>query len=380
MEQKIALLINIAAQKLVKYSLAAYNLQLQGYPAEDEFCWLTKLQASIAALKSGMDLSLRDLEDLEEIIRNIGDKENIPYRPVVVQPEVEIKPKDCCCDDSDIQDRIDDILEQINYEKPWLELTPIGLDAGKYEVGHGLKMIDVNWKANKVPLDYIRVNFPADPQRVSPNLVGTHSGITIDLRPADELVLKIYGWYNDRQQYKGKHLLAEDELCFKTKWPCYWGVGPMDALDNEGTVNLFALGLTRELCCPGCVDADLGEGEVLYFFFPYKGKEKQFVTDNGVIHNSFKGTVDGFKTQSLITNSLPGDTVYGVIRTDQPGIGPLRVCIREVEWPVGEPEPVPVEPDETVVYEGIWKTVRCVKVNETYEGTWLDHVCVKEDL
>lgn len=379
MDQKVALLLNIAAQKLVQLAGVARNHQIQGYPANDEFCELTKISALIKVLQNPLGLSLGDLEAIEEILRNIGDKGQPGYKPVVVQPSVEMKPKESCCDNQDIKNDIIDLNRQINYEKPWLKLTPVGLQEGSYEVGYGAVSIDVNWNANKIPLDLIVVDFPDDPSRSSPHLIGTHSGITLDLRAAEELVKLIDGQYNDREAYKGQHLLATDQLCIKTKWPCYWGKGPVDALDIASQINAFALGLNREISCPECIMAELEENEVLYFFYPHKGKAKQFVSDNGVINNSFKGTTAQFKTQSLITNGLPGDTVYGVIRSDQPGIGSLKVCVREVEWPVQQVEEPIVVPEDVITYQSSWSGIVCEKDDSTYEGIWSGSVCVKED-
>lgn len=380
MEQQTAYLVNVSAQKLVRLALVAYGLQLQGFGAEKEFCELTRLRAVIGTLESGMAVTLSVQQSAALVVSTTGERETVTERPVVEQPSVETKPKDCCAQTVEVSERVATVEKQANYERPRLTLTAAGIEGRVFEVGFGLRTVSVSWNANKSPLDQIRISFPQGPERASANLKGTHDGVVLDLSGAEEVSRQVYGFYNDREAFKGQYLLAEDRLVFQTRWPCYWGKGSVGALDNASQINSFALGLTRALDCPECVEAELGAGEVLYFFFPFGGKAKQFATQNGIIQHSFKGTVDGFRTASLMAGNFPGSRVYGVVRSDQPGIGQLRVCLKEAEWPETVSEPAePETPAEQVGYFAQWSGPVCQRMDEVFEPLWLGSICVKEN-
>ncbi|UJP63987.1 hypothetical protein [Mongoliitalea daihaiensis] len=369
MEQKIELLINVAAQKIVEIARDAREKQLHGFDADHEFCLLTRLQAIIFRLRHGGPVSLGELRNTEELLSNIGERKNFPFRPIVTQPNIEIKPKDPCCDGT-LDGRITDLQQQVNYQPPTLRLTPVGLNEGTYEVGHGDFVIDVNWRANKFPLTVITIRYPENETRLSENLVGTEEEVIINLAVAEAVTRRINGFYNDRTAFRGTHLLAQDELNFRTVWPCYWGTAPKDAFDDAEDKNAFIRSLNRELECFTCMDIVIPEGHVFWYFYRHTGLRKLVTVENGKIEGSFKGIHENFRTQSMEDNDVPGGIDYGVIRTDHESLGCVRICIDTVQCPetnfdIEFPEEEVLrevqdpEQEDTITIEGSWSELVC---------------------
>lgn len=372
-------LTNVAAQKVVAIANVAMNLQLQGYDALTQFCELTHLQAILDSLRNS-ELSLSNLEEITELLSEIGEKMPLSYRPLLEQLVIEVK-ADPAVEIGEIKDDVSDLTNQVNYVPPTLLLTTVGFNKGIHEIGVGTVIFDVNWNANKIPLEWIDFILPDEGNRGVQGTIGTLPAVTLNFLGSEPLEKTILGRYNDREPFKGQHLLAQASLYFRTVWPCYWGAGPVDALNASASeINLFAISLNRELECKSCIEAVLAEGEVLYFFFPYSGKHKQFTTSGGLINNSFKGTVEEFQTQSQINKNDLGKTTYGVIRSDQAGIGLLKVCVQEAEWPEAVVVEVPVIPTDIIEYDGVWTKLVCVQDGVTYESIWTNSVCAKEEI
>lgn len=372
MEEKINLLLNKAIQKLLVLAKCAREAQAVGKSDEEEFCLITRLYSAIHALQTiGDQLTYDQFRELEKIINQIGGRDDIPYRPIVQNP-VLVPPAPACCDQIDaIKNELQELRDLINYEPPTLLLESIDLAPGKYEIGYGLFQTDIRWTANKKPLTVIDISIVTGLDFQTVNLTGIIPDVSIDLRSPVPIHKRVYGFYHDKQAFKSQHLIAEAKLDFNTVWPCYWGKGPADAIDNPLTRNAFIHSLTRELDCPSCVEAELGLGEYLWYFFAYTGMAKQFWTENGAIAGSWKGTFDGFQTASMVANGISGGVEYGIVRFDEHGIGQTIVCIKDLPYPevvIEEPEPEPVilpEPSPDVVsYEGIWDTLVCVKINQ----------------
>lgn len=374
MEEKINLLLNKAIQKYLELAKCARNAQAVGKSSAEEFCLLTRLHAVIHVLQNTPELLDYDrFRELEKIVNQIGGRDEIPYRPIVQTPVLAPPAKDCCDQIDDIRNELEELRDLLNYIPPTLSLQSIDFAPGKYEVGYGLVQSDIRWNANKKPLTVISIDLPNDMDVNTINLTGIIPDVTIDLRAFVPVLKRIYGFYHDKQAFRGQHLIAEDALEFRSVWPCYWGKGPATLLDNPATRNNLIHGLTRELDCPKCIEANLTDGEYLWYLFPYTGTAKQFWTENGAISGSWKGTFDNFQTQSMVANGASGGAEYGVIRFDEHGIGFVKVCIKEMLYPeviieepviiLPEPEPEPEIPVVTA-YESIWSEVQCVQINQ----------------
>lgn len=362
MEEKISILLNRAIQKFLKIAKCARENQLHGQPDEDEFCLLTRLWSVIWTLQNSPDsLDYDGFRTLEKIVNQIGGREELNYRPILQQP-VQEAIKDCCDTISDLWDHIGNIRDIVNYVPPTLQLIPTQFPQGVFEVGYGSFVTDVDWIADKRPLENIRINWPFDPQTVSPNLLGT-APITVNLLTANPVKRTAYGWYNDREAYRGVHKLAEATLVWETKWPCYYGKGPVGALDDTLGRNTFIHSLTKDLDCKKCHDVILGEGEYFYYFYKFEGQKKQFKTENGYIAGSYKGTINDFRTESMVTNAILEGTEYAVIRYDSPGILHTNLCVVDMfgDDPVVE---VPNIPEVIIVesFSGAWSGLVCDKV------------------
>lgn len=375
-DEKRLILINVAAQKIVTIAALAMNMQLQGYDALTEFCELTHLQGIVDRLRNG-ELSLGNLEEITELLSEIGEKTPLSYLPVLEQLVVEVK-AESFQEIGQINSNIVDLTIQVNHEPPTLFLTPLGFGEGLHEVGVGAVAFKVKWQANKIPLELIDFVLPDEGNRSVQNLTGTLPAVTLDFSGSEPLRKTISARYNGREPFRGKHLLSQASLNFNTVWPCYWGAGPVDALEGSSAeINLFALSLNRELECKTCVETILKAGEVLYFFYPFSGKSRQFVSENGIINNSYKGTVENFQTKSQLEKNDLGNTTYGVIRTDQPGIGLLNLCVKESEWLLETIVEVPTVPLAPINYDSIWTKISCVKEILTFDSVWSDSVCAK---
>ena len=114
------------------------------------------------------------------------------------------------------------------------------------------------------------------------------------------------------------------------------------------------------------------DGEYLWYFFAFTGMAKQFWTENGAISGSFKGTLDGFQTQSMVDNSIAGGAEYGIVRFDEDGIGHVSACIKNMlyaEVIIQEPDPIFIpeqdpESPESLLYESLWNSLLCVKIDQ----------------
>ncbi len=369
MEEKINILLNKAFQKFLKLAKCARENQAYGEPDKDDFCLVTRLKAVIFALKTiPNELTYDQFRELEKIVNEIGGRDNLPFKntvPLVVQPA--IINYEC----NNIQEQMENIWIIVNYELPTLTLQSLDINPGKYEVGHGNYLSDIQWLANKKPLTVITIDVPHDPDFTTVNLAGIVEEVNLNMGIAMPVLLTIHGFYNDKQAFKGQHLLAEAKLKFETVWPCYWGKGPGNAIDNPQTRNAFIRSLTKELCCVSCVEADLGEGEYLWYFYAFTNMAKQFWTENGAISGSYKGTLDNFQTQSMVDNLIAGGVTYGIIRFDETGIGQLLVCVKDmpyVDVEILQPQiPVvvpPVTTPDVIVYESFWIGLICSKIIE----------------
>lgn len=374
MEEKINLLLNKAIQKYLELAKCARNAQAVGKSSAEEFCLLTRLHAVIHALQYAPEILDYDkFRELEKIVNQIGGRDDIPYRPIVQTPVLAPAEKDCCDQIDGIRNELQELRDLVNYIPPTLVLQSIDFAPGKYEVGHGLVQSDIRWTANKKPLTVITIDLPNDADVTTVNLTGIIPDVTIDLRGSIPILKRIYGFYHDKQAFKSQHLIAEAALEFRSVWPCYWGKGPATLLDNPATRNNLIHGLTKALDCPECIELNLAEGEYLWYLFPYTGKAKQFWSENGAISGSWKGTFEGFQTQSMVTNGVVGGAEYGAIRFDEHGVGFVKLCIKEMLYPeviVEEPviaQPLP-EPDpaapEVIGYEPVWNDLLCVKIDQ----------------
>lgn len=367
LEQVVAKLLNIAAQKLIKLANEAARMQESGFDPEKEFCELTRLHGINLRLQKGGAVSISEAECIEEILNGIGGRGKVAVRPVALQPTVQaLKPS--CCDNASILDRISILDRQVNYIHPTLKLTSSVIIPEIEEVGIGQFTTSVHWQANKLPLDNVKIDTPIDGQKISPDAIGTHEGIRVDLSTSIPVVRRIHGYYNDAIPFKNVHLSAEDELCYKTVWPIYWGIGPIDAMDDEETAYSFIRSLQRLFEFPDEINADVTEGNVLWFVYP-GSKAYEFKTESGILAGSFKGFISGFRTASMIANQISGGSQYGVIRTDQEGIRYIRATFVEAIGGLLRVQPndyvqeIPTPEPDNITHEGVWTNVVCVKEN-----------------
>lgn len=364
LEQAVAKLLNIAAQKLLKIAKESMRKQESGYDPDQEFCDLTRIQAVIFRLQKGGDVSIKDVECIEEILIGIGGYGNISVRPVALQPTVQIL-KPSCCDNAEILDRISILGSQVNYQKPTLKLTSSIEIPEIEEVGFGELITNIHWQANKLALDGVKIDTP-DGQLISPNAIGTHNNLSVDLGGGVPVTRRFHGYYNDATAYNNVHLSTEDELCYKTVWPFYFGIAPKDSMDNETTAMAFVRSLDRLFEFPEEIDSDITDGNVLWFFYPGH-KAYEFKTESGIIAGSFKGYIPDFKTESMVNNNIDGGMQYGVIRTDQQGVRYFKAKFVEAFAGLMRVQPndfveiVPTPEPDIISYEGVWTNLVCVK-------------------
>jgi hypothetical protein len=281
---------------------------------------------------------------------------------------------------------LDAIVDILNYERPWIKfMLKSGLPPGRYEIGEGLGMVTVGVTVNKTALETYKISKGDDLVHYERELKASIPDQTfpIDLRTADPQTFLLKGEYRDLKRFQNQHLKAEAELKWQSVWPCYYGVGPLDALDNPATVNAFIQSLTKAMCCKPCINVDIAEGMVLYYFFPFDGMKKEFRSETGVMRGSYKGIVDGMRTKSMDDYGIAGGRQYGVIRTDQPGIRFLDVCVIDYELEdVIKPEPPVILP--VITYPSIWSEYVCSKIEEapvvTYSSFWSGLMCKKDEL
>jgi hypothetical protein len=366
MEEKLSILLNKAIQKFLKLAKCARENQLHGTSDDEEFCLITKLWSIIWTIQNSPEsIDYDRFREFEKIVNRIGGREDLNYRPILEQP-IQPAEKDCCDTIDSLWQQIGNLNQIVNYVPPTLQLASSSLPVGVYEVGHGLVETDISWTANKIPLDSIRITYPQDPQTTTGNLIGTAPAIKINLGTASPVTRNIYGWYNDREIYRGSHLLADDTLTWETKWPCYYGKGPENAIDDPLTRNAFIHSLEKDFNCKKCHEVILEQGEYFYYFFKYEGQKKQFSAENGYVAGSFKGTITDFRTAGMVSNGIIEGAKYGVIRFDNPGILHANLCVVDM---FGE-DPVIVEPEipEELIeelYSSTWSGLICTKINNS---------------
>lgn len=399
------LLKNLIQQKFVKIAERARIKFEDGKSAESEYCCLMRLHALYIALCDLPNPSLEQLKDFEVLANSICGRTKFIFKPMDwcgldfeaggTTPEVPISACDITYSNPDLPlehntvcEALDKIVDTLNYEHPWIKFTvKSGLPAGRYEIGEGSGLTTVGTTVNKSALNFYDIDKNGDLVQYARELKNAIPDQLLDLNlqtgTPQSFLLK--GEYFDLQRYQNQNLKAEAQLKWETVWPCYFGVGPITALDDPGQINAFVQSLQKNLYCDPCFRIDIPEGMVLYYFFPFNGMKKEFQSETGVMRGSYKGTVDGIRTKSMDDFNITGSKTYGVIRTDQPGIRFLEVCVIDFELddqaPETQiPEPEIIEPE--IEYFGIWSETECVKNEEviTAESSWSDPICVKENL
>lgn len=394
----IALLKNQIQQKFVKIAKRARIKFEDGKSAESEFCCLMRLHAVYIALCDLPAPTYDQLKEMEVLVNSICGRDRFVFKPMDwcsmdfenagPNPDVPISACDIFYEnpaypgENSLCKVLDKIVDTLNYENPWIKFTiKEGLSAGRYEIGEISGFSTVETTVNKSALNFYDIDRNGDLVQYARELKNAipDQVLNIDLQTGEPQIFLLKGKYFDLERYKNQNLKAETQLKWETVWPCYYGVGPLTALDNPATINAFVQSLQRNMYCDPCFRIDIPEGMVLYYFYPFSGMKKEFKSKNGVMRGSYKGTIDGIRTLSMDNFNIAGEKTYGIIRTDQPGIRFFEACvidfeIEEIEMPI-----VPIVIPE-LAYPSAWSNVYCVKFEPmvTVDSTWADLVCIQE--
>jgi hypothetical protein len=291
---------------------------------------------------------------------NVGPNPDVP----VSACEITYSNSDLSLEQNTVCKALDKIVDQLNYEHPWIQfLVKSGLAPGTYEVGAQGGIVTIGTTVNKPALNFYDIDRNGDLVQYARELQNglPDQVLNIQLGTAAPVEFLLHGEYFDLERYLNQNLKAEADLSWKTVWPCYYGVGPLTALDNPSQRNAFIQSLTRLLVYQKCIEVDVTAGNVLYFFFPYEGVKKHFVSENGVMMGSYKGELENFRTKAMDDFNIAGGKTYGVIRSDQPGIRFLRVCVEVMLIDDVIPIPDPPVDLNVITYDGIWNNAQCVK-------------------
>lgn len=416
---KIEDLTNRIQQKFVKIAKIARIKEEDGKSNYLEFCCLMRLQALLVFVSNTKEFTQEQLIDLEIQSNNICGRDKFLFKNmdwsfldfVPVTGE-----KDClnlpisACDVSYENPKIvtahntvcsylDAVIDALNYQAPWIKFTVLtGLQPGKYEVGTQNSLTTVKVEVNKSSKLFYDISdngtitkFPREVKNAFPNQF-----VQINFENIIAKTHFLNGEYFDLQQYQGQHLKAETRINWQSVWPCYYGAGPKNALDNPSTRNAFIQSLQKSLDCNSCFNLEAVDGQVLYYFFPFNNQKKQFRSENGIINGSYKGTISDFRTKSMDNYNVPGGNVYGVIRTDQEGIGGIELCVINLNNeegtvttpPTTNPSTTPptTNPDTgtptapVITYESVWSVLLCASNQViSYESIWSVLKCNLEE-
>jgi hypothetical protein len=342
-----------------------------------------RLQALLIAIQDTFNPTVGQLKEMYVLANSICGRDRFLYKPVnwcaLDFDAVDSTPKPAisACDivyenlnlEADFEtlcSYIDKIIDTLNYESPWIKFTvKQGLAPGKHEVGSSSGFTNIGVTVNKTAKDFYDIDRNGDLIQYARDLQNglPDQLLAINFQNATPQTFILHGKYFDLQKHQNKHEKAEAELKWESVWPCYVGVGPLTALDDLNSVNAFIQSLTPVLDCNNCHEIDITAGNVLYYFFPYADMTKEFVTENGNMRGSFKGTIDNFRTQSMDNFNVTGGKTYGVIRTNQEGIRFLKFCIENVLIEAEVPEPEVAVVVDVIGYEGLWSEIECVKEN-----------------
>ena len=395
------LLKNLIQQKFVKIATRARIKDEDGKSIESEFCCLMRLHALYIALCDLPAPTVEQLKEFEILANSICGRDRFIYKPIdwcgldfdMGGPDPEVPVSACditysnpglTVEQETVCQYLDKIIDTLNYETPWIRFTvKDGLAPGKYEVGTTPGLITVGTTVNKTALNFYDIDrngdlaqYARELQNLLPDQI-----LSIPLGTALPVSFLLKGEYFDLERHLNQNLKAETELKWQTVWPCYYGVGPLTAMDDLQGANAFIQSLTKTVDCTKCIEVDVTEGNVLWYFFAYEGMKKHFISENAVMMGSYKGTFDGMRTVSMDDNNIVGGKTYGVIRTDQPGIRFLRVCVENmlIDEQVVLPE-TPIE-DDVLSYETAWSDYLCVQEIEDViliEAIWSESKCVQE--
>jgi len=400
---KITELKNIIHQKFLKIAKRARIKDEDGKSTEHEFCCLMRLQALLIAVQDTPNPTVFQLREMEILANSICGRDRFIYKPVdwcgldfdavdqTSQPpisacEIVYSNPNIEASQETLYAYVDKIIDTLNYEFPWIKFTvKEGVAPGKYEVGSGSGFTTIGVTVNKTAKDFYDIDRNGDLIQYARELKNALPDqlLSINFQDSEPKSFLLNGEYFDLQKYQNKHEKAEASLKWESVWPCYYGVGPITSLDDLSQANAFIQSLEKSLdCSKNCHKIDVSEGNVLYYFFPFNNVKKHFVTENGVMMGSYRGTIDGVRTKSMDDYNVAGSTTYGVIRSDQEGIRFLRFCVEDmlIEDVISQPVPPTAEEEvlnTVILYEGNWSELECVKNTETYESNWSELECVK---
>jgi hypothetical protein len=377
---KILELKNIVHQKFLKIAKRARIKDEDGKSTTHEFCCLMRLQALLIAIQDTSNPTVGQLREMEVLANSICGRDRFIYKPVdwcgldYDTTEDDNSPPISACDivyenpnlDTDHQtvcSYLDKIIDTLNYESPWIKFSvKSGLTPGTYEVGEGATLTEVGVTVNKTAKNFYDldqngtlVQYARELQNGLPD-----QQLPINFETFEEQDYKLHGEYYDLQKYHNQHLKAETELAWKSRWPIYYGVGPLNALDSNP--NAFIQSLTKIFDFQESYEVDITEGNVLYFFYPFNQIKYEIVTENGVLRGSYKGSLDGVRTLSMDNNNVAGEKEYGVIRTDEIGIRFLKFRIEEMLIDAEIPMPQLIPVIDVTTFESVWSDKGCVKI------------------
>lgn len=393
MDNKKVILVNYIQQKFVKIANIARIKEEDGKNNDYEFICLKKLHALLVFLSDHDDPTYDQMVQAELLANKICGRTFFPYRPMdwkfidfeAVQPGGEVEAPLGACDitythSSNLADYetvcsyLDYIMDNLTYEHPWIRFAVLnGYEPGKYEVGSPNLITELSVRVNKLALVKYFITFEEElteyARELKDNLPNQFIGLNFQV--GEPTVFTLEGEYRDLQRYKGQNIRAFSQLKWETAWPCYYGTGPVDAMDDPATRNAFMQSLTRSFECPSCIDVNIPEGHVFWYFYPF-ANPKLFKTENGVITGSFKGTFPA-RTKSMDDFNVAGSYSYGVIRTAEEGIRCTELCIIDVTLceietpedpvyvdPVDPADPVDPPPVDTIEFDSIWTDQICV--------------------
>jgi hypothetical protein len=376
------LLKNLVQQKFVKIAQRARIKFEDGKSAESEFCCLMRLHSLYIALCDLPNPTLEQLKDFETLANSICGRTRFIFQPMdwcgldfetdSPAPEVPISACDISysnpalpTDQNTVCKALDKIVDILNYEHPWIQFTvKSGLPAGKYEIGEGTGLTVVGTTVNKTALNTYQIDRNGSVVQYARELKNAipDQSLNLDFQTASAQQFILKGEYRDIERFQNQNIKAEAELKWESVWPVYYGVGPLTALDDPAQREAFIRSLQKVLSPTSCYKIDIPAGMVLYYFFPFTGMKREFKSENGIMRGSYKGTISGVRTQSMINNNIAGGQTYGVIRTDQPGIRFFDFCVVDFELETEEVSvPVVQIVQPQLAYEGFWTELECVK-------------------
>jgi hypothetical protein len=355
LNEKIEISRNLIQQKFVKVATAARIKDEDGKTYDYELNCLLKLNALFFFLYVEETPTFQQLREVEVLANNICGRDRFIFKLTDFgfieyegQEETEqivpINSHDIYYEHPNFEAPaetvwayMDRIIEMLQYQMPWIKFTVLtGIAPGTYEIGFPGNSVTLGVTVNKTALNTYDIDLNGIITQYSRELQNTLPDQTIiaNFNFENATEYRLHGFYRDLVKYMGEHQEAQVESVWKSAWPWYYGTATIGAFDDSNTVamNNFIHLLNKTFDYNPCLTINIPDGEVLYLFYPTTdaGVTKQFHSENGPISGSFKGVISGVTTKSAKDYNLPLSSQYGLIRTDQPGIGLTTLCVKDI--------------------------------------------------